>query len=193
VPLLHVLPEGEFKAMLELALTGARCGEVLDSSYIAAFDGDSPLSPENGIVFTALQIILRTAIRTRTKASSVEKDLVSLNLPVLVVASIVESLKKERMGLELQSLSHRTRFPRLDGLQWRVDVAISSSSLLRVFRPSITMQMALSDGRIKTFDVSVEQFHQLRYNVAKVLREMQELERHPSNIRLYVLNVLLHF
>ena len=27
--------------------------------------------------------------------------------------------------------------------------------------------------------VSVEQFHQLRYNVAKVLRDMQEVERHP--------------
>ncbi len=66
------------------------------------------------------------------------------------------------------------------------------------------MQMSLSDGRIKTFEVSIEQFHQLRYNVAKVvaissqacchvyattayfrhsyqvLRDMQELERHPS-------------
>ena len=29
-------------------------------------------------------------------------------------------------------------------------------------------QMTLSDGRIKTFDVPFEQFHQLRYNVAKV-------------------------
>lgn len=61
-----------------------------------------------------------------------------------------------------------------------MDVAISSSSLLRVFRPCILMQVALSDGRIKTFDVPVDQFHQLRYNVAKVLRDMQELERHPS-------------
>ena len=39
--------------------------------------------------------------------------------------------------------------------------------------------MSLSDGSIKTFEVSVEQFHQLRYNTAKVLRDMQELERHP--------------
>ena len=39
--------------------------------------------------------------------------------------------------------------------------------------------MKLSDGRVKTFEVSVEQFHKLRYNVAKVLRDMQELERHP--------------
>jgi hypothetical protein len=40
-------------------------------------------------------------------------------------------------------------------------------------------QMTLSDGNIKTFEVSVEQFNQLRFNVASVLRDMKKLERHP--------------
>ena len=40
-------------------------------------------------------------------------------------------------------------------------------------------QMTLSDGRIKTFEVPIEQFHRLRFGVAKTLREMQQLERHP--------------
>lgn len=39
--------------------------------------------------------------------------------------------------------------------------------------------MVLEDGTIRTFEVSVEQFNQLRYNVAKVLNDMQTLERHP--------------
>lgn len=39
--------------------------------------------------------------------------------------------------------------------------------------------MVLDDGTIRTFEVSVEQFNQLRYNVAKVLNDMQTLERHP--------------
>jgi hypothetical protein len=96
-----------------------------------------------------------------------------MNLPANCVQLVAAALKRERLELEASSLATRTRLPRLEGLTWRVDVTISSSSLLRVFRPSIMMQMALSDGRIKTFDVSVEQFHQLRYNVAKVLRDMQ--------------------
>lgn len=37
----------------------------------------------------------------------------------------------------------------------------------------------MKDGRVVTFDLSVEQFNQLRYSVAKVLHEMQTLERHP--------------
>ena len=39
--------------------------------------------------------------------------------------------------------------------------------------------MTLSDGNIKTFIISVEQFNQLRYGVAKVLQDMQMIERHP--------------
>ena len=39
--------------------------------------------------------------------------------------------------------------------------------------------MTLSDGTIRTFEVPVDKFHDLRYNVAKVLREMTSLERHP--------------
>lgn len=39
--------------------------------------------------------------------------------------------------------------------------------------------MVLKDGRIKTFEVSTEQFNQLRYSVAKVLHEIQTVERHP--------------
>jgi hypothetical protein len=39
--------------------------------------------------------------------------------------------------------------------------------------------MVLKDGSIKTFEVSLEQFNQLRYSVAKVLHEIQTVERHP--------------
>jgi hypothetical protein len=39
--------------------------------------------------------------------------------------------------------------------------------------------MILKDGSIKTFEVSIEQFNQLRYSVAKVLHEVQTVERHP--------------
>lgn len=39
--------------------------------------------------------------------------------------------------------------------------------------------MILSNGSIKTFEVSIEQFNQLRYGVAKLLHDMRALERHP--------------
>ena len=56
---------------------------------------------------------------------------------------------------------------------------IATSSAKRVLVPSVLMQLTLSDGRVKTFEMSVDKFNALRYNVAKVLREMSNLEGHP--------------
>jgi hypothetical protein len=39
------------------------------------------------------------------------------------------------------------------------------------------MEMTLSDGTIKTFEVQVSKFHELRYNVTYVLKEMEDLEK----------------
>lgn len=41
------------------------------------------------------------------------------------------------------------------------------------------MQMTLSDGNVHTFEVPTEQFNKLRYNVAFVLKEMEDLEKRP--------------
>ncbi|KAJ8603778.1 hypothetical protein CTAYLR_000338 [Chrysophaeum taylorii] len=70
-------------------------------------------------------------------------------------------------------------FPRIAGVKWRVDVAISTSHLERVMRPSVMMELTLSDSRVRTFEMNLEQFHKLRYSVARVLRNMQEIERNP--------------
>jgi hypothetical protein len=76
--------------------------------------------------------------------------------------------------------SKRPRFfPRLANVEWRVDVSISTSSLERVMKPSVCMVWTLDDGSIKTFEMDVPQFEKLRYDVARLLRSMQEVERHP--------------
>ena len=45
--------------------------------------------------------------------------------------------------------------------------------------PTLLFQMTLSNGKIWTFEVNVQQFNQLRYGVAKTLQDMGVLERHP--------------
>ena len=66
-------------------------------------------------------------------------------------------------------------------MQWRVDVTISSTALARVFRPTILVSLTLSppSSRIVTLNLSVESFHKLRYEVARALKHVQELEQHP--------------
>lgn len=69
--------------------------------------------------------------------------------------------------------------PTLDSMRWRVDVTISSSSLSKVLRPSLILEMTLSDGNIHTFEASVDTFHELRHTVAKLLVDMGGVESNP--------------
>ena len=64
-------------------------------------------------------------------------------------------------------------------VRWRVDVTISTTSLSRVFKPTIPMQITLSDGSVHQFECSVDKFHEMRYVVAKALKHAQELQQHP--------------
>lgn len=75
--------------------------------------------------------------------------------------------------------SSESGFPHLADVRWRIDVTISTTSLARVFKPSIPMQLTLSDGTISNFECSVEKFHELRYSVAKALKNAQDLQQHP--------------
>ncbi|XP_069068483.1 COMM domain-containing protein 5 isoform X1 [Pleurodeles waltl] len=82
-----------------------------------------------------------------------------------------------RQVLEDASLNQETRLPSIEDLRWRVDVAISTSSLARALQPSILMQLKLSNGTAHRFEVPVTKFQELRYNVALLLKEMNDLEK----------------
>uniref|UniRef100_A0A4W3JCP6 COMM domain-containing protein 5 n=1 Tax=Callorhinchus milii TaxID=7868 RepID=A0A4W3JCP6_CALMI len=82
-----------------------------------------------------------------------------------------------RSVLEAAALQQGTRLPGIEDFRWRVDVAISSSSLARALQPSILMQLKLSDGNVHRFEVPVVKFQELRYNVALILKEMNDLEK----------------
>ncbi len=80
-------------------------------------------------------------------------------------------------------------------------MTISTSACSRVMKPCITMevcgrlraapapsrarshavglQLTLSDGRVRTFEVPLSQFHRLRHAVARALRDVSDVESHP--------------
>ena len=82
-----------------------------------------------------------------------------------------------RESLQAIALADKAAFPSLAQLRWRVDVAISTSSLSRVLRPTVMLQMTLTDGKIHQFEVPLSQFHELRYNVAIVLKDMDNINQ----------------
>ena len=152
----------------------------LDGNFIAFQKGLGQQSNENfGFLYSGLCSILRAAISSKVNTTRIVADLKKMNVPTQVADDLGQAILRSRSSLEQTALHRRIRFPKLDKLRWRIDVVISSGSLSRVMRPYILLQMILSDGRIETFEVSQEQFNQIRHGVAKVLREMQTIERHP--------------
>ncbi len=131
------------------------------------------------ILLSGVFDVLKTAVRVKTHGSVLRASLKTMFFPDSFSDALVTAVQQQRQRLESTALCRRVRLPTLKTLRWRVDVCISSGLLSRVMRPNILMQMVTSTGAIRSFEVSIEQFNQLRYGVAKVLHDMQMLDRHP--------------
>lgn len=64
-------------------------------------------------------------------------------------------------------------------MKWRIDVTIMTSSMNRLFKPSILMQMTDTNGTIRTFEVTTAMFHHLRMQAARLIKELDATESHP--------------
>eukprot|EP01031_Cornospumella_fuschlensis_P025604 gene25604-30922_t len=179
IELLHKAPTENIVPLIDIALKYLQedVNEfVLDTTVYEKF----PSVATTNLLVTSLYLILRTALRTKAKLSVIKKDLLSINVPPAVVSEICQRMSTLRLPLEQTMVStKRISFAKLQKLRWRIDVCISTGSLSRVMRPQILMQMVTREGAVHTFEVSAEQFNQLRYSVAKVLSDMSGMERHP--------------
>ena len=131
------------------------------------------------LLFAGLYNIVQKAVMSKLDSGKIVEQLKLANVPEKVAEDLGNALVKSRLPLEKVVMERRVGFPKMQSFRWRVDVAISSGSLSRVMMPTMLFQMTLSNGRIWTFEASVQQFNQLRYGVAKTLQDMAALERHP--------------
>lgn len=159
------------------ALEGKDCREVMKS--IAEI---SPVPADRlQHIVAGMHRLLSEAIRipiASLKQEVFKEDLRELRIPedfITDFSSVV--FGSRRATLEAAAAKKDPHLPTVEDLKWRVDVTISTSSLARALQPSLLMQMKLSDGSSQRFEVPVAKFHELRYNVALILKEMNNLER----------------
>jgi hypothetical protein len=83
--------------------------------------------------------------------------------------------------LENQAIQERPQLcPHLSDLTWRINVLLTSSSIHKICPPTtITLQIKTTSGQIHQMEVSMSQFHQLRFTTAKILQEIQQIKQHP--------------
>ncbi|XP_010897776.1 COMM domain-containing protein 5 [Esox lucius] len=159
------------------AIEGKDCREAM--KVIAA----NAAIPEERLTYVVAGMyrLLKEALRipmSSLKQEVFKEDLRELRIPdefITDFSSLV--FGSRRTTLEAVATQLGPRLPSVEDLRWRVDVAISTSSLARALQPSILMQMKLSDGSAHRFEVSVSKFQELRYNVALILKEMNDLEK----------------
>uniref|UniRef100_T1IRI1 COMM domain-containing protein 5 n=1 Tax=Strigamia maritima TaxID=126957 RepID=T1IRI1_STRMM len=154
-------------------------GKVIPNNSLTRTSEGSKSKNDFEIIFSGLYLILKAALKlpqSVLKPVILQENLKALRIPNEFAEDLTNVIYgKKRAALDEATLNMRPSLLKLNQLKWRVDVTISTSFLSRVLQPSILIQMALSDGRTITFEVSISKFHLLRYSVANVLKEMEEL------------------
>ncbi|XP_067853399.1 COMM domain-containing protein 5 isoform X1 [Heptranchias perlo] len=132
-------------------------------------------------ILAGMYTLLREALRlpqSSLKQEVFKEDLRDLRIPEEFVSDFANVVFGNRRSvLEAAALQQANRLPSIQDFRWRVDVAISSSSLTRALQPAILMQLKLSNGDTHRFEVPVAKFQELRYNVALILKEINDLEK----------------
>eukprot|EP01094_Clydonella_sp_ATCC50884_P010230 TRINITY_DN1979_c2_g1_i4.p1 TRINITY_DN1979_c2_g1~~TRINITY_DN1979_c2_g1_i4.p1 ORF type:complete len:204 (+),score=75.87 TRINITY_DN1979_c2_g1_i4:228-839(+) len=177
VPLLLSTPKTEVLQVLDLSLRYLK-GEELSEDEVESTAASSSLSsPQVATLLTGLFFLFRAAFRSRAKSPALRKVLDDFKVPNELCISLVSAYKKHSDDVSAAVLERTLRYPSVQQIRHRVDVAISSSAMSMVLKPSVLMEMELSTGEKHMFEISPLRFQQLRYNVAKVLKEMQDLEK----------------
>ncbi|PIK35782.1 hypothetical protein BSL78_27388 [Apostichopus japonicus] len=159
----------------------------IETSELAA-DFFSSLSQEANIphetlaaIFSGLLSLLKSAFRVPVaslKQEAFKSDLQSIRLHEEFIDDLISAVYgAKRSSIDEMIAKPSSRLPALQQCRWRVDVAISNSALSRVLEPTVFMEFTLSNGSIKKVEVPVSKFHELRYSVSSVLKEMEELEK----------------
>ncbi|XP_028416533.1 COMM domain-containing protein 5-like [Dendronephthya gigantea] len=169
----------KFKKLLEVVQHSLENYEV-DQDILCSLR-DKNISEESVLqIFSGLHKIMKATLRqtlTSIKQETYKAELLSYKIPENIVNEIMVNVFKSHTRVETGVLSNRIRLPGLQSLKWRVDVTISTSSLNRVLVPTVFMEVKTSDGSIKSFEVSLSKFNELEYDVAYLLKEMEDLEK----------------
>ena len=178
LPLLSKVDQAIYRKILQCVVQYLKGKEYNSDEFKKLANALEVEEGEFATMFTATFFILRAAIRTRAHKKEILK-ITGIGFSEEVATDVANVVHGNRDALESAAITSSVTIPTMEDLKWRVDVAISTSDLSKCLKPSILMQMKLSDGSLQNFQLPLEKFHELRCNVAKALKSVHELEAHP--------------
>ncbi|XP_067929917.1 COMM domain-containing protein 5-like [Watersipora subatra] len=174
------LERATFQKLLRLALLSIEGKAVQPEMF------NNLVSPTNSlemihVAYAGVLKIIQAAFRCSSTSLPVENfsaDLKGLNLSAEMISDLSSAVYGSRRSvLETATVKNVPKHVSIVDFKWKINVSISTTSLNRVLEPSVSTRMTLSNGEVKCFEMSVAKFQELRYNVASVMKEMEDLER----------------
>ncbi|GFS46606.1 COMM domain-containing protein 5 [Trichonephila inaurata madagascariensis] len=168
-----------FRQMVKLAMLDFE-GKPVNSDMYVAIKKAVQDTCNVDIIYGALYTLLKCALsfpETSLKQDIFKEDLHELGINGEYIEDLTNVVYGQRRSSIFANFNNiAPHLPKLSNFSWRIDVAISTSTLNRVLEPAIVMEVQLSDGRRETFEVHPSQFHRLRFAVATLLKEIENLE-----------------
>lgn len=144
-------------------------------------------------LFGGLLVVARAAARSRLGAKELAKDMESeLKMSAAAAAAVAALFAKLQKTLPGGDEERTKVVPALRAMEWRVEVTVSTSSLARVFRPSLLVALSSSscaaaaasssseeEEQKVVFECSRERFQLLRYQVAAALKACEDTSANP--------------
>lgn len=167
-----------FRFMLQLAVNSIE-GKDVPEGALDHIQGQGHSLLQLHESYAGLLTLIQTFIRLphgSVNSDHLKEDLKEVKFPEECQTDLVNILYGPKR-LVLDDISQDSFYLKMEKFRWRIDITISSSVLSRVLEPSILFDMILSNGERKTFEVTIPKFHQIRYSVTSVLKEMESMEK----------------
>jgi hypothetical protein len=140
VPVLHALAAESYTPLLRRVNKFMLDGEMADAEF-TQLQAKEFTDIDLSVVLSGLYTLVNRITKSKTKLSAIAEDLIKINMPGPFVELFIRLIRVSRNNFETLALNNNFKFPRLLKLRWRVDVTISSSSLSRILKPSIMLQV----------------------------------------------------
>lgn len=128
------------------------------------------------LILSVVKLVLCVPSGT-IKPEVLKEDLKELRLPDDCASDLVNVLYGSKRIAFDSIIRNRKLNPKLETFNWKVNITIAGKHLSRLLEPTIIVEICLSNGCKRTFEMCVSKFHSLRFMVATVLRELEALEK----------------
>ncbi|KAL0275694.1 UNVERIFIED_CONTAM: hypothetical protein PYX00_003483 [Menopon gallinae] len=138
------------------------------------------LEDKGDYLFSGLMILVQAIVRLpqdSVKETDLRQGLKELKFTDECCSEFLTMFRDNKVNL--YTIKHHLCdfFLKIENFNWRIDVTISSNFLAKSLDTVIIFYITFKNGESKSFEMSIAKFHQLRFFISSMLREMEFLEK----------------